>query len=268
MQRRDPEVGTFFVSLLFMSFFLRKFVTTAITPSLWGFGAIAVGIVMLFFVRTRRFGQVLVLSGSAWLLVLALGFPFEPVGRWLEGRHPALMDASVAAEAGFIVVLGGGHREVAWLPPSAHLNESSVFRVIEGVRLSYELPEATLLFAGYGGELRRSSASVGAGVALALGVDSSRVAMLEEPRTTGEEARTVRELAGDRSIVLVTSATHMARAVRLFEREGLEVIPAPTGHRALHVGAMRTSISAMPYRIAFADAVAHELVGLMALRWQ
>lgn len=251
-----------------MLFFLRKLVTTVLAPSLWGFGAIAAGIVMLFIARTRRAGRVFVLSGAAWLLLLALGFPFQPLGRWLEGRHPALLDVSVAAEAELIVVLGGGHRAADWLPPSAHLNESSVFRVVEGVRLSHALPGTTLLFAGYGGELRRSSASVGAGVALSLGVDASRVVMLEEPRTTGEEARAVKELAGDRPVVLVTSATHMARAVRLFEREGLEVIPAPTGHRALDAGSLRMSISTMPHRIAVADAVAHELFGLMALRWQ
>jgi uncharacterized SAM-binding protein YcdF (DUF218 family) len=33
---------------------------------------------------------------------------------------------------------------------------------------------------------------------------------------------------GIKRILLVTSATHMPRAVRVFERQGLEVIPAPT----------------------------------------
>jgi uncharacterized SAM-binding protein YcdF (DUF218 family) len=251
-----------------MLFFLRKLVATAVTPSLWGFGAIVVGIVMLCFVRTRRFGKVFVLWGSAWLVVLALGFPFDIAGRWLEGRHPALLDVDAASEVEWIVVLGGGHREEAWLPQSAHLNESSVFRAVEGVRLSYELPEATLLFTGYGGDFRRSAAAVGADFAHSLGVDSARVALAGDPRTTGEEARAVRELAGAGPVILVTSATHMERSVRLFEREGVVVIPAPTGHRALDSRSMRSGLSAMPHRLAYADAVAHELVGLLVLRWQ
>jgi uncharacterized SAM-binding protein YcdF (DUF218 family) len=35
---------------------------------------------------------------------------------------------------------------------------------------------------------------------------------------------------GVNQILLVTSATHMPRAVRLFEKQGLEVIPAPTDY--------------------------------------
>jgi uncharacterized SAM-binding protein YcdF (DUF218 family) len=251
-----------------MLFALRKLVATLITPSLWGFGSVVIGVVMLFFVRTRRLGKVLVLWGAAWLVVLGLGFPFEIAGRWLEWQHPPLLDVSSVEEARWIVVLGGGHRASALLPPSAHLNEASVYRVIEGVRLAEAMPEATLLFTGFGGEHRTSSAEVGAGLAMALGVDTSRVRRVHEPRTTGEEARAVFELAGSGPVVLVTSATHMARAVRLFERQGVAVYPASTGHRAIKNASLRGDLLAMPHRIALADAVAHELVGLVVLRWQ
>ena len=45
-------------------------------------------------------------------------------------------------------------------------------------------------------------------------------------QNTFEEAKAVKELmAGDRKIILVTSAFHMSRAKLLFERAGFEVIP-------------------------------------------
>ena len=44
-----------------------------------------------------------------------------------------------------------------------------------------------------------------------------------------EDAKILREL-GCSKILLVSSATHMRRAVPLFEKQGLEVIPAPTDY--------------------------------------
>jgi uncharacterized SAM-binding protein YcdF (DUF218 family) len=52
-------------------------------------------------------------------------------------------------------------------------------------------------------------------------------------RNTAEEAR---EIAGQlpmgSAVVLVTSAFHMARAQRLFERQGLKVVPFPVDFQA------------------------------------
>jgi uncharacterized SAM-binding protein YcdF (DUF218 family) len=251
-----------------MLFVLRKLVGLLLTPSLWGFGAIVLGVVLLLFERTRKVGQVAVLWGGLWLLVLSVGIPFDFAGRRLERQHPALLDPAASAGAEWVVVLGGGHRAEPWLPPSAHLHEAALFRVIEGVRVHHMLEGSMLLFVGFGGEGRASSAEVGANVALSLGVDPDRIARADDPRTTGDEARAVRALAREGPVVLVTSATHMPRAVRLFEREGVRVIPAPTGHRAVGAASILGWLSRMPHRIVYADAVAHELVGLVALRWQ
>jgi uncharacterized SAM-binding protein YcdF (DUF218 family) len=251
-----------------MLFLLRKLLATFLTPSLWGIGGIVVGVVLLCFKRTRRVGQVFVLVASMWLVGLSAGIPFEPVGRWLERQHPPLLEASTAMGARHVVVLGGGHRASPSLPASAHLNESAIFRMVEGVRVHQMLEESVLVFVGFGGEGRASSAEVGASVAASLGADPARIVAIHEPRTTGEEARAVRELVGESPVVLVTSATHMPRAVRLFEREGVTVIPAPTGHRAVGSHSVRDWLRAGPHRIVYADAVMHEMVGLVALRWQ
>jgi uncharacterized SAM-binding protein YcdF (DUF218 family) len=253
------------MNTLSVLFLLRKLIGTLLTPSLWGYGAVVVGVVLLFFARTRKVGQVAVLWGATWLVVLSLGIPFDFAGRWLERQHPPLLEP---VEAEWVVVLGGGHRAQPWLPASAHLNESAVFRMIEGVRVQQMLEESVLVFTGFGGEGRASSAEVGASVAVSLGVDPARIVAIHEPRTTGEEARAVRELVGESPVVLVTSATHMPRAVRLFEREGVTVIPAPTGHRAVGSHNVREWLRAGPHRIVYADAVMHEMVGLVALRWQ
>jgi len=76
-----------------------------------------------------------------------------------------------------------------------------------------------------------------------FGVDTNRIVKLENARNTEEEARMIaKELSASASssarkkVLLVTSAWHMPRAKMLFERAGLDVVPAPTDYE-MHAAA-------------------------------
>ena len=57
----------------------------------------------------------------------------------------------------------------------------------------------------------------------------------DKSRNTRENALNVKDLLKERhlgsSIILVTSALHMPRAIRIFTRVGLKVTPAPADYR-------------------------------------
>ncbi len=253
-----------------MLFFLRKLVGIAVTPSVVVVAMLLLGTLLLCFERTWKWGRRLVAAGVVVLLFLAYGVPFDRIGQWLEGRYPAVLVPAQLPEAGairWVVVLGGGHRADAFLPPSAQPSEESLYRIVEGVRLHEALPESRLLFSGYGAQDSISSARVGAGLAGTLGVSADRMVLEEAPRTTAEEAVQIRARIGDEPFLLVTSAFHMPRAVRLFEQAGLSPIPAPTGHRAFDSRRWQLDwFIPSPRRIVNGDAVMHELVGLLAVR--
>jgi uncharacterized SAM-binding protein YcdF (DUF218 family) len=64
-----------------------------------------------------------------------------------------------------------------------------------------------------------------------MGVPRNVMILEDSSRNTYEnavESRRVLSDTGNIRILLVTSAIHMPRAVRLFERQGFEVVPAPT----------------------------------------
>jgi len=71
-----------------------------------------------------------------------------------------------------------------------------------------------------------------------FGVDTNRIVKLEAARNTEEEARLISSFITHHSslitnhpkVLLVTSAWHMPRAKMLFERVGLDVVPAPTDY--------------------------------------
>ena len=157
----------------------------------------------------------------------------------LERQHPALLDARTQADdVSAIVVLGGGYRAAPGLPVTAQLSGDSQVRLLEGLRLHRQLDHALPLVLSGGSVLGSDAASQGyAEAARALGGFDSSLILLDTPRDTAEEAYAVRERFGAGArVIVVTSASHMPRAVRHFRRAGLEPVPAPTGHLVLDHG--------------------------------
>jgi uncharacterized SAM-binding protein YcdF (DUF218 family) len=69
--------------------------------------------------------------------------------------------------------------------------------------------------------------------AIGHGIQPERVILMGSVLTTEDEARAVSQIPGVHSVLLVTSAYHMPRAVLLFRARGLDVSPFPTDERVL-----------------------------------
>lgn len=70
-------------------------------------------------------------------------------------------------------------------------------------------------------------------IAVRDGISAERIIVTDRVMTTEDEARAVSEIPDIHSILLVTSAFHMLRAVLLFRARGLNVSPFPTDIRVL-----------------------------------
>lgn len=131
-----------------------------------------------------------------------------------------------------IVVLGCGHINDGMLPQTAQLHSCSLYRLAEAMRIYHLNPQSQIITTGYGGNEPFSNADLVRRVAISMGIPGSKIHAISHPRDTEEEARAVRNLLGKKPFVLVTSASHMPRAMRIFEAEGLQPVAAPTGHMA------------------------------------
>lgn len=182
----------------------------------------------------RRRARVLA-GGAVALLLLASWAPVaDALLGTLESRHQPLLDARSQPDVSHIVVLGSSYNANPHLPITSELGDSAVVRLVEGVRLWRQVPHARLVLSGGNVRGHESAARGYARLAGALGVDALSMDLLEMPVDTAEEAYAVLDLAGPGArIVLVTSASHMDRARRHFERVGLDVTTAPTRHRSL-----------------------------------
>lgn len=222
--------------------------TLILPPGLFLVLGCAAAVLALFRLRKTAVLVTVVVFASIYLLSI------EPVSDRLmsplENEYPAFhaaewktADKAPAADA--VVVLGGGsvtgapNAPIIKKPGSdasaipAALSADSTTRVV----YAYQIAKATHLpiIAAGGAPLKaRGTESEGKAMQdllLALGMNPALVHVESESRTTWENAADIMKLYHPRKVVLVTSAYHMARAVYCFRKQGIAVIPAPTGYR-------------------------------------
>ena len=193
-------------------------------------GLACVLVLLGLFVRQERWRRgflilallVIWVGGNRWVSV--------ELARSLEWQY---LPPDEIPPAEVIVLLGGGTAPVEYPRQIVEVN-SGGDRVIYAAWLYHQGKAPHILVSG--GMLdwseRGSSPAVEMAVLLKmLGVPDQAMWLEAESRNTYENAvnsaRILQE-KGIQRILLVTSAAHMPRAVRLFEAQGLEVVPLPT----------------------------------------
>ena len=193
----------------------------------------------------------------------ALVRPLEAAYRPLlpHALGPQTMLADGTATPGWIVILGGGNVEDSALPPLQQLSPASASRLGEGLRLHRLFPEAKLLLSG-GTVHSRTLASA----AQSLGEPRDRMELVPDVRDTEDEARAAHALLGQQRFVLVTSATHMPRAMALFRKAGMNPIPAPADYLGDNEPwSVRHLLNLFPhaYAAVLVERALHEYLGLV-----
>jgi uncharacterized SAM-binding protein YcdF (DUF218 family) len=165
---------------------------------------------------------VLLLGSNSWVansLVRSLEWQHIPVGK--------------LPTADAIVLLGGATKSAFPPRPAVDLSEEGD-RVLYAAQLYREGKAPVVIASGgridwRGGGLAESSDM--ADILVSLGVPNSAILQDSKSLNTYQNAVNVRQIIqerGIRRVLLVTSAMHMPRSLRIFQRQGIEAIPAPT----------------------------------------
>jgi len=165
-----------------------------------------------------------------FLVLTALSFSAvaDPLIIPLELWYPPLLDTITLKDVKWVVVLGGGHTSHPTLPPNSQIGNSSLARLIEGIRIHHELPGSKLLLSGGAVFDPGPEAETMAAVARMLGVSPDDMVLESQSKDTGQQSQFIQGIIQDDRCVLVTSAIHMPRAMLVFEQKGLRPTPAPT----------------------------------------
>lgn len=165
------------------------------------------------------------------------------------GKGGTGIHAGDPAPEPLIVVLSGGASDDPGLPEADRLTPSSALRVAEAVQIYHDLisllPAATatrkseakdnsnpvaephLILSGGPTFNSEPEALPMEKLAESLGVPAENIVLETRSNDTFSEAEYLLQVIGRRPFILVTSAIQMPRAMALFQRLGMNAIPAP-----------------------------------------
>jgi len=190
---------------------------------------------VLLFTRWVRIARWVLVTSALVLAVIS----FTPVGlHSLNSIEVQYDQTTLPKHVDGILVLGGS---VDWAISkgrgSIELGNAGD-RIIQSLVLANKYPNAKYVYTGHQG--RKLDDSVGRPVDLkqfivSLGIESERVFIEDKSRNTHENVRFSYDFikpAHDEEWVVITSAFHMPRALKLFDLHGWEVTPWVSDYRS------------------------------------
>ncbi len=211
-----------------MFLFLSKLLPLFLYPL--GLACLLMVVALVMWWRRSRLVPVPIALALILLLGGSSGWVANGLTKSLEWQY---MPRVALPTADAIVVLGGATKSAFPPRPGVDLSESGD-RVLYGAQLYREGKAPVVIASGGRINWRGGGPSESADMAeimKTLGVPTS--AILQDPASlnTHQNAVNVKKIMKERGIqrvLLVTSAMHMPRSLKIFQRQGIEAIPAPT----------------------------------------
>lgn len=182
----------------------------------------------LLFLYNKNYKRAKIFLTLSFLWIAVIGYsPFSNyLIQPLENQYKSYL--KVDSTINYVLVLGSAHVTNSEMPKLSHLSKTALMRLSEGIRIYRQLEKGKLILSGYEGDDKIRHALVLKDVAISLGVPKEDIITQEEAKDTEEEAIYVKKIVENERFILVTSASHMPRAMKIFEAEWLNPIPAPT----------------------------------------
>jgi uncharacterized SAM-binding protein YcdF (DUF218 family) len=258
-----------------ITFALKKILGTLLQPLPLCLTLSLAGILLLWFSRRQRLGRVLVTIGMLSLAAFSCHAVSNRLLIPLERAYPIVDPTTLTRQAPqyaapddpdairWVVVLGGGHASDPKIPLISQLNDSSRTRLVEAVLFHRALPGSRLLLSGGTIQDPVPEAAMMADVARLFGVDESAMVLESLSRDTEDEASLIQSTVGHDRFLLVSSASHLKRAMALFEKRGMRPIAAPSDFQGKQTP-NPTFEDFFPYARSLlkSELAIHELLGL------
>ena len=228
---------------------------------------IFMGVLFLYLKKNYKLGKYLFSVSIIWLLTISTPFLPNLLVSQLEDHYNTFSVTNLIKNQQpiNILVLGAGYSDDERFPANNNLAEAALGRLCEGIRIHRIIHGSFIVTSASGYENEITQAEITRQAAILLGVDSLSIKMQIKPKNTKQEASGYKRLFGDSAqLILVTSAIHMPRAMKLFRKAGLNPLPAPTNH-LIKKGKHRDFWGWVPStgNIEKMESAVHEYVGLV-----
>lgn len=219
-------------------------------PSVFVFILILGGLLLSFRKKNVKVGRLIALTGVGLYYLFSIAPVSDLLLFPLERDYQTIKIEDIEAADKVVLLLGG--------------RESDILRSSEVLRIVHLTNQRTqVIISGVDPLNPRSEEAVAVRrFFTARGVEANNITIENKSRNTWENVRNIREIVGEEPFFLVTSAYHMKRAMREFEKIGGNPIPAPVDFRR------RSSYGLISYfpsarNLRNADLAIHEYFGII-----
>ena len=245
-----------------MELYLIAIVKAIILPP----GAIIFGVLVGLAINKKwpRLSRVIIISAFLSGILVSLPIVAGGLANVTEKYPPLSPDEVTNLRADAIVILAGGKDGNRREYGGVTISKSTLQRVRYGAKLSRTLGLPILVSGGVVHGSGTGEARYMARI-LAQEFDVKPHWIEDRSRNTAQNARYTHEILGNKSIVLVTHALHMRRAVNAFSAAGMNVVPAPLASVAYGTPFKMNLFDFLPSEKALLvsrDAL-HELLGII-----
>ncbi|HBF38448.1 MAG TPA: YdcF family protein [Firmicutes bacterium] len=214
-------------------------------------------------------GIAFVMLGMAFLLYIVSNYCCSDLlMHSLEYRYRP----SARIQGDVIVMLGGGATlHTPNLHHQGHLSGAAANRLLTCIQLEHQLKVPLIVSGGQVFKNTGREAEIAQAILIDTGIPEERIHIENQSLNTTQNAENTALLLAKyhyRHPILVTSAFHMARAVKQFKKAGISVTPFPTDYRTnekldfIAVDWVPTSEALDNFSIAL-----KEYYGLLAAKW-
>lgn len=214
-----------------MGFILSKTLLFLLLPPSNLIIIMAAGVVLLK--RYPRLSKIFIVFGLAGLYLISIKPVSNALIKPLESTFSPLPKDFPLSSASSIVVLTGGVADLSWVGIKPAPSHASLSRLVYAVTIYRRITGAKLIISGGSGDPDKpniSEADAMKDTAVALGVPAYDIIVENKSRNTIESVNALKGFVGEKKLILVTSASHMKRAVAMFKKAGINVIPGPTDY--------------------------------------
>jgi len=177
-----------------------------------------------------------------WILLISSAPITNALMKPLVHQYPRLI--KVPKDIQYILLLGGDREHRAW----------------EAVRLYQQNKNLKIITSGYS-LIGTSDAKITAKLLEDAGIKKEQIFSQIRAKDTKEEAIALKNRLKNNSFILITSAYHMPRAMKLFQKEGLTPIPAPCNDNYLYdIGILDAE------QLRKTEQALHEYIGLLWIK--
>lgn len=250
-----------------MFFFFSKILDVLLSPYSWGFGLLLLAAPLRRSrrsVRAHRRARAVAIAGAMIVVLFSLDSVSNRLTRVCEGATVAGDVAGKRYDA--VILLGGVLEDRAMFSSGQRAYNGNVERLLATYELLREGVARDVIVSGSSPSARPGTveANVLADQLADWGIARSRLVLEDKSLNTRENAVFSMKIAkerGYRTLLLVTSATHMVRAIGCFRAVGADPDPFAVDFRSYEPSAFPSSFLPRVENLARSSEMIRELAG-------